>query len=219
VASIVLAAPLLAMNGVSGCDGEASDVRGPNGDASGGAGGVTEASGGKNGTPGGAAGTIAAAGGGAAGSGGASIGDASDDDASDDHAPIDAPPQSSECLAQAIAEYRVRLEGTGFNAYEGLTLHFLTEIALGAGGGSCQARTLTTIVGGAFAFEITNLTDGAVYPRLVAFIDIDDDGACRDGADLTWLSTGSVALGSLLTRTLTPNAFSAADAGTACAFF
>jgi len=215
---VVLAVLLLGMSAVWGCDDEATDRAGSGG-AAGAAGGVAGASAGMNGAHGGTAGTAGDAADGAAGSDGANGGTAFERDASDGNAGIDAPTQSSECLARAIAEYRVRLEGTGFNAYDGLSVQFLTDMSLGTGVGSCQARAQSTIVGGAFTVEVTNLTDGSAYPRLAAFIDIAGDGQCQDGVDFAWSSYGSVVPGALLTRTLTPNAFSAADAGATCALF
>lgn len=120
----------------------------------------------------------------------------------------------AECLAHAAQEYTVRLVGDGFDAQEGKALFAVNEMRLASAPEiSCRASGHVEIQRGAFDLSLPNATDEASYPRVVAFIDVDGNGACDVGVDLGWEFLPNWAF---LTLTLAPSDFSAAAAEEVC---
>jgi hypothetical protein len=142
--------------------------------------------------------------------------DAPTDDAD---APDGAVPTPAACVAPSIGHYRVRFEGTGLDAHEGLTAHVLTAMQLTSSAQTCSVRGSALIEDGAFEIELTNSTDGGVYPLDSVFIDLDGDGKCSSEADIGWSTYGSVPVGALEVQSLAASDFSSSNTRPACEGF
>jgi hypothetical protein len=94
--------------------------------------------------------------------------------------------QTPACLTNAYREYRITLDGVGFEAYEGMPVVGYTAIRLISAPATCRATAATRVQGGGFNVRLINLTDGAAYPDVGAFIDLGDDGSCTAAMDPSW---------------------------------
>ena len=92
---------------------------------------------------------------------------------------------SEGCIERAPASFRTRFAGSGLVEFEGRTVHVVTTINV-MGGVRCRAASRATVVAGGFGARTDNRRDDAVYPRLGAYVDLDNDGTCGAEADLVW---------------------------------
>jgi len=112
------------------------------------------------------------------------------------------------CLAHSDADYDVVVSGTRLGSRDGADVHVLTSLALAfTPDQTCATSIAATIAGGTFDAALTNRTDGAAYPLVAAYIDVDGDGVCTGGVDLVWSLIGSVAPGQAMTVELTAEQF------------
>lgn len=134
--------------------------------------------------------------------------------------PADTIQQSQACLDHSDSDYHVVVDGVGFAAHEGATVHVVTDMQLAfTGEHRCVVSGPAQVNDGAFTVALDNRTDGAAYPVVGAFIDIDDDGACTPGLDLEWRIVGSVAPGDELASTVSPEDFAVAGELEVCGYF
>jgi hypothetical protein len=128
--------------------------------------------------------------------------------------------QSQACLEHSDADYRVVVDGVELAAHEGATVHVLTDMQLAfTAEHACVVSGPARVSDGAFTVALDNRTDGAAYPLVGAFIDVDGDGACTAGVDLEWRLIGSVAPGNELALTVGPDDFAAGAEIGVCAYF
>ncbi len=83
----------------------------------------------------------------------------------------------------------------------------------------CRSTGAALVADGQIDVRLSNRTDDAVYPFVGAFVDLDDDGACTPGVDLTWGIWGSVSPGTELLVALEATAFTTGDAVEICGHF
>lgn len=80
--------------------------------------------------------------------------------------------------------YTIEVDAAGLDVPDGTTVHVFTEMRLASTDSPCGARASASVEGGRFEVAVQSLTDGAAYPRVVIWVDVDGDDQCEASSDL-----------------------------------
>ena len=118
------------------------------------------------------------------------------------------------CHGPGTSEYTAVVSGADFREHEGKVVYGVTDVELASSKTPCRATGSARVVDARFEIVMTNVTDGAAYPFVGAFIDIDDDERCDESFDMRW---GSIQNLADVTAAVTPADFSLEDQLGRCA--
>jgi hypothetical protein len=92
------------------------------------------------------------------------------------------------CLADPELEaYAIAFEGSGLSDWDGHAAVLRATMPMAfAAGRSCASRASVAIEGGGFSLVVEGRTDGAAYPTVGVFVDLDGDGACDAATEPAW---------------------------------